>query len=91
MRSPGRGRGTGDGEGGQGFRLPGRRRHHPGREGYGGCFSCDITNDVTPKQIAAVKATADKGNHIWRYGHICRSSSVGFLSEFDMVITYYFC
>jgi hypothetical protein len=28
-------------------------------------FVCPIMNDATLKQIAAVKATANKGNHIW--------------------------
>jgi hypothetical protein len=47
-------------------------------------------NAATPAQIAMPKAVVYKGNHVWRYGHIGRSPLVGFLSEFDMVITYYF-
>ena len=63
----------------------------PGREAYGRGFPCDMTNAATPRQIAIPKALVYKGNHIWRYGHIWQSSSVRFLSEFDIVIRCYFC
>ena len=33
-----------------------------------------MINDVTLKQIAAVKATASKGSHVWIWSHIWRSS-----------------
>jgi hypothetical protein len=63
----------------------------PSREAYGRAFPCDITNAATPKQIAIPKVAVNKGNHIWRYGHIWRSSLVRFLSGMDIVITCYFC
>jgi hypothetical protein len=31
-------------------------------------------NDVTLKQIAAVKAIVSKGSHVWIWNHIWRSS-----------------
>src|SRR5712692_7377933 len=34
-----------------------------------------MMNDTTPKQIAAVKAMVNKGNHIWTWNHIWRPSS----------------
>ncbi len=34
-------------------------------KGQWGRLRVPIMNDTTPKQIAAVKATVNKGNHIW--------------------------
>jgi hypothetical protein len=50
-----------------------------------------MMNAATPAQIAIPKAVLYKGNQIWRYGHICRSSFLRFLTIFDMVIACYFC
>lgn len=50
-----------------------------------------MSNAATPAQIAILNAVAYKGNHVWRYGHIRLSSLVRLLSEFDIVIAYYFC
>jgi hypothetical protein len=33
-------------------------------------FTCPITNDATPKQIAAVKLIDSKGSHVTTYDHI---------------------
>jgi len=49
-------------------------RPRRGNDAYARGFPSDIMNAATPTQIAMPKAVVYKGNHIWRYGHIWRSS-----------------
>jgi hypothetical protein len=37
---------------------------------YRCAFACPMMNNTTPRPIAAVKTMANKGSHVWTWGHI---------------------
>jgi hypothetical protein len=57
------------------YGASGRRAHHStAGKLYGRGARRDITNDTTLAQIAAAKEMVKKGTHVWRYGHMGKSS-----------------